>query len=99
MSQGFIVRTSSGKVIDSTTIPATLLDIISVPAGSAGQKIYFELAGRGVQLGVSVQKTVNSVNRNIEAVVTSVNGVPAVNWAPSSNTGGASGGLVIVFVR
>jgi hypothetical protein len=99
MSQGFLVRTSSGKLIDSTTIPVTLLDLIVVPAGGGGVKSYPELANRGVTLGVAVQKTVNTTFRNIEATTSVINGVPTVSWAPSGSSGSASGALVIVFVR
>lgn len=99
MSQGFFIRTTSGKLIDSTVIPVTLLDIIAVPAGGGGVKSYPELADKGVTLGVAVQKNVNTTFRNIEATASVVNGVPTVSWAPSGSSGAASGALVIVFVR
>lgn len=99
MSYGFEVVTSSGKVINSSVIPVTLLDIIAVPAGGSGSKGYPDLAGIGITLGVQIQKTVNTVSSNPEASVSYPDGVPTVSWFPSGTGGSASGGLVVVFVR
>ena len=99
MSYGFEVTTSSGKVINSSVIPVTLLDIIGISPGQSGSKSYPNLSGLGVTLGVTVQKTVNTVSSNPEASVSYPSGIPTVNWFPSNTGGAASGGLVIVFVR
>lgn len=99
MSYGFQVVTSSGKMIDSSTIPVTLLDIISVPAGGSGSRAYPQLSGLGVTLGATVQKTVNSTTSNPEVSVSYPGGVPTVSWFPSGTGGASSGGLVVVFVR
>lgn len=98
MSHGIKIVLNNGRVYDSSSIPVSFVDTITVAGGSSGSRAYPELVGFTLQCATLKQSTSISENLSMHSV-SYTNGYPVVSWYPTRFGSAASVQTFLVFAR
>lgn len=89
---------SDGRVYDSSSIPISFVEVVSIQGGSSGSKAYPLLAG--FTMDCSAMKTSSDSRQNLsDHVFTYDLGYPVLTWFPTRTGLAATTQLLFVFAR
>lgn len=98
MSQGVKFVLSNGRTYDSSSVPVSFVDVITIAGGSSGSRAYPELAGFTLDCSTLKQSSSTSENLSDHSVAYSA-GYPVVSWAPSRTGRAGSTQNLLVLAR
>lgn len=96
MSFGVKLVSNTGKVYDTSSIPAMLYEVLSISGGSTGSKAYPELAGFHIDCA-TYKYSQDAIESLSDHSISYDAGYPVLSWAPTRTGYSAAAQTLFVF--